>query len=92
VPGGGIQTRTGEFDFEAPLDGYQSNDEIDMSASAPHWSYLANREYFLKLANGDFARISFTMCAGGENFFIVTSYLNPKPGHRNLEANPDTTH
>lgn len=32
VPGGGIQTRTGEFDFEAPVDGYQNSNEVDMLA------------------------------------------------------------
>lgn len=83
VPGGGLQPRTGQFDFEAPADGYQDNDVLDMPASATPWSKQMSREYFLKLANGDYARISFTMRAGGAHFFSITSYLNPQPGHRN---------
>ncbi len=89
VPGGGLQPRAGEFDFQAPADGYKPSDEIAMSAKDPHWRSEATREYFLKLANGDYARIKFTMYPGGDNFFNITSYLNPTPGHRNLEYDPD---
>jgi hypothetical protein len=92
VPGGGLQARTGsQFDFTAPTDGYQPGDEISMSATDPKWSSRQKREYYLKLANGEYARISFTMATGGYNLFGITSYLNPQPGHRNLEANPDAT-
>jgi hypothetical protein len=90
VPGGGLQARIGgEFDFEAPTDGYQPSDEIDMSASDPDWSSNQSREYYLKLANGEYARISFVMATGGYNDFAIISYLNPTPGHRNLEYNPN---
>ncbi len=89
VPGGGLQSRTGEFNFQAPADGYKPSDEIVISAKDPKWDSEVTREYFLKLANGEYARIKFTMCAGGDNFFSVTSYLNPTPGHRNLEYDPD---
>jgi hypothetical protein len=91
VTGGGLQPRTGEFDFVAPTDGYQGNDVLDMPASATPWSKQMSREYFLKLANGDYARISFTMRAGGAHFFSITSYLNPVPGHTNLEYDPNQT-
>ena len=91
VPGGGLQPRSGEFNFEAPTDGYQVNDVLDMPASATPWSKVISREYFLKLANGDYARVSFTMRAGGAHFFSITSYLNPQPGHRNLEYDPNQT-
>jgi hypothetical protein len=89
--GGGLQPRKGEFDFVAPTDGYQKDDTIDMPASAAQWRKQMAREYFLKLANGDYARISFTMRAVGAHFFSITSYINPLPGHRNLESNPDST-
>jgi hypothetical protein len=92
VPGGGIQPRTGdEFDFTAPEDGYQPSDNITMSATDPKWTDSQSREYFLQLANGEYARISFTMAAGGDHFFRITSYLNPTSGHRNLEYNPNQT-
>jgi hypothetical protein len=89
IPGGGLASRSGgQFDFEAPTVGYQSEDVIDMPASAPNWQPSATREYFLKLPNGQYARIAFTIGAGGNNSFHITSYLNPLPGHRNLEYNP----
>jgi hypothetical protein len=92
VPGGGLQSRTGgAFDFTAPEDGYQSTDEVKMSASDPKWDSRMTREYFIKLANGEYARVSFTMYAGGDNFFSIASYLNPQPGHRNLEYDPNQT-
>jgi len=90
VLGGGLQPRTGgEFDFIAPTDGYQPSDEIDMPADAAQWSRSASRSYFLKLANGTYARIDFTMRAEVDHFFDITSYLNPAVGHRNLEFDPD---
>ena len=56
-----------------------------MPATAPHWNDNSSRNYFLKLANGTYTRIDFKMIAGGDNFFEITSYLNPATGHRNLE-------
>lgn len=90
VPGGGIQAQTGgAFDFTAPESGYQSSDVIDMPATAKSWDQTASRSYFLKLANGDYARMDFTMIAGGDKFFTITAYLNPQPGHTNLEYDSD---
>ena len=88
VPGGGLQPRTGEFDFQAPLDGYEPSDEIVFSASDPKWMSSATREYFLKLTSGKYARIKLTVGVGGNDGFDITSYLNPEPGHRNLEYDP----
>jgi len=89
VPNGGLQPRTGsEFDFIAPESGYQPSDEINMPASNSQWRDNAKREYFLKLSNGDYARLSFTIGTGGYNSFEITSYLNPVPDHRNLEFDP----
>ena len=90
VPGGGLQLRTGEFDFEAPQDGYQPSDEIDVLASDPKWNSSASREYFLRLATGKYARIKLTMAVGGNDGFNITSYINPQPGHRNLEYDPNS--
>ena len=84
VPGGGLVQRTDAFVFEAPEGGYQAVDEIDMPATNnPQWRSQVSRNYFVKLENGDYARIDFTMTAGGEHFFTVSSYLNPA-GSRNL--------
>ncbi len=90
VPGGGIQPRAnGSFDFTAPENGYQSSDEINMSSSLKEWDQIASRSYFIKLSNGDYCRADFKIIAGGEVFFTIMSYLNPTPGHRNLEFDPE---
>jgi len=69
VPGGGLVQRAGSFDFEAPSDGYAESDEIDMPASAgQQWRSQASKSYFLKLANGTYARLEFRMVAGGDHF------------------------
>jgi hypothetical protein len=87
--GGGLQPiRGGEFDFIAPEDGYQPSDEIDMSASDPNWRGAVTRQYFLKLSNGTYARINFVVVVDNNPGFSITSYLNPQPGHRNLEFDP----
>ena len=89
VPNGGLTERKEEFDFEAPADGYRPSDEINMPQTAERWSPQVSREYFVKLADGRYARIRFEMVAGGDNFFSISSYLNPKPGSRNLESDPN---
>ena len=88
IPGGGLVERNGQFDFEAPKEGYRAADEIVMLQTTKRWQSQARRDYFLKLADNRYARIEFEMIAGGDNFFSFTSYLNPKPGHRNLEYDP----
>jgi len=88
VPNGGLQPRTGDqFDFIAPTDGYQSSDEIDMTKGTEQWYDSGQKEYFVKLADGRYARVTVFVAAQG-HFVGVTSYLNPIPGHRNLEYNP----
>ncbi len=88
VPGGGILESANELDYQAPLYGYQTSDVIDMPATLEtNWSNHANRTYFVKLANGSYARISFEMVAGGDHFFQLESFLNPS-GSRSLEFDP----
>ncbi len=91
VPSGGILVSTNELDFQAPSGGYQSADVIDMPANLEtEWSSHASRNYFLKLANGTYARMSFEMVAGGDHFFQLESFLNPS-GSPNLEFDPTVT-
>jgi hypothetical protein len=88
VPNGGILQSTNDLDFQAPTDGYRLSDVIEMPASLESsWSSRAKRNYFLKLANGNYARMSFEMIAGGDHFFQLESFLNPS-GSRNLEFDP----
>ena len=90
VPNGGLVARNDAFDFEAPTDGYLPTDKIDMPASLPFgrggWSGSAERSYFLRFADGVFARAKIEMHAGGDHFVVWESFLNPKAGSRNLET------
>lgn len=89
VPGGGLIERKGDFDFEAPESGYRPADEINTPASlGAKWRSQIVKHYFVKLGSDNYARVEFTMTAGGERFFTIQSFLNPKPGDRNLEFDP----
>ena len=66
VPGGGLVQREGQFDFEAPLDGYQPAIEVKMAATAEQWTSRLTRQYFAKLPDGRYARFSIRFYAGGE--------------------------
>lgn len=85
VPGGGLADKIGEFDFEAPTEGYQQFKEISMPQATDRWQPQAERQYFIRLADNRFARIRFKMIAQGDHFFRMESYLNPRPDSRNLE-------
>jgi hypothetical protein len=91
VPNGGLAERRDQFAFEAPSDGYKPWDEIEVSKNADRWQSQAKRDYFLKLPDGCYARVQFRMIAGGDHFFRLESYLNPKVGSRNLEFDPDNS-
>jgi hypothetical protein len=91
IPGGGLVERNGQFDFEAPSDGYESFVEINMPANAGRWSSDVPKQYFAKLPNGTYARFSTEFYAGNRNFIVFESYLNPKSGSRNLEFDPQKT-
>ena len=85
VPSGGLVERTGPFDFEAPVEGYQPTAEIAMLATAEKWSARAEKEYFVKLVDNRFARFSIRLYPGSRNYVVIESYMNPTPGSRNLE-------
>jgi hypothetical protein len=52
VPNGGLLERKGQFDFEAPADGYKPFDEIVMPQTAVKWQPQAQRQYFVKFDDG----------------------------------------
>lgn len=88
VSGGELVERTGQFDFVAPADGYSSRFEYTMPRSGSRWTNNLKKDFFLKLSDGCFARVSFELAAGGDHFVYLESVLNPKPGSRNLEFDP----
>jgi len=88
VPDGGLVERTDKFAFIAPESGYRTLIEFNMPKDAPEWKRDFQGEYFLKLKGNRYARMEFEMIAG-VHFAVVTSYLNPTPGVRNLEYDPE---
>lgn len=88
VPGGGLIERNDNFDFIAPAEGYEPTVEISMNQAADRWQKGFDGQYFVKLRNGTFARMSLRLTTGGDHFFMIESFLNPTPGSRNLEYDP----
>lgn len=89
VPGGGVTKRQDpELNFQAPEDGYQPNLESHMLPTSPRWRPDDDGQYWVKLADGTFARMRFRITTGGGHFASIISYLNPTPGDRNLEFDP----
>jgi hypothetical protein len=88
VPGGGVIERANPFDFEAPEKGYHNFLEFEMPANVERWIPGIEKSYFLRLADGRYARIEFRMVAQGYHYFRIDSLLNPKSGSRNLEFDP----
>lgn len=89
APSGGIAVRSDPMVFEAPESNYESSVTIDMPTTVkPRWGRSAQRSYFLRFTDGVFARVNLEMMAGGDHFVVWESYLNPKAGSRNLEADP----
>lgn len=87
VQGGGLIERTDPFTFEAPADGYSPS--VELGPSAGKWSSRAERQYFVRLPDDRYARIHLRVRTGGEHFLVLESFLNPKPGSRNLEYDPN---
>lgn len=88
VPSGVIIERRNRFDFQAPTDGYKLSVEINMPSTAERWAIDGEGDYFAKLADGKFARFSVRFYPRARNFVVIESYINPKPGNRNLEFDP----
>lgn len=81
---GGLVLSTREFDFLAPEAGYQPSELIDMPLSlGEKWQGRMNRQYFLKLADGNYARVHLDLRPSNGSLRIE-SFLNPS-GSRNLE-------
>lgn len=85
VPGGGLQIYDEQFPFLAPEDAYVPEEIIDMPvADNPQWSQDVRRKFYIKTADGKFARMEFRMIAHGDHFFQTDSFFNPADS-RNLE-------
>jgi hypothetical protein len=90
VPGGGLVERWNTLGFQAPADGYRPVIAIDMPASLPRdeWSSEIQREYFVLFASGNYGRLRLDI-SGLKGRCIADTFLNPTPGSRNLESDPN---
>lgn len=88
INGGGLVERAGQFDFEAPEGGYAPTAELAQSATAERWRSSMDKQFFVRLADNRYGRINIEMIAGGDHFIVMESFLNSKPGSRNLEFDP----
>jgi hypothetical protein len=86
VPGGGLQLRTNEYQFIAPLSGYKEFDEVEITPGQPQWNDVRERNYFVKLADGKYAQVRLSVNARG-SFGIADCFINPS-GSQNLEFDP----
>lgn len=91
IPGGGFIWSDSDYNFEAPETGYKEAIRYDHPAPQPRgkWKRFQNGRYFVKFADGSHGRIRFDIDAGIESDYgplSMTSWLNPKPGSRNLAS------
>lgn len=89
IPGGGFLTNTSDYHFEAPESGYQEKIEMHYSASmsATEWKRSEFRRYFVKFADGTYGRIRINLNgASDDGPLTMTSWINLKPGSRNLSS------
>jgi len=89
VPGGGISPATNEFNFEAPVEGYLPNMAAEVRRDLERgWANRTETNFFVRLADGNYGLVKFTIYAGRNPFCIIESFVNPS-GSRNLELDPD---
>ncbi len=83
VPNGGLILTTNQLDFLAPVNGYESSDIVEMKASSTSWQGRMDREYFIELPDGKFARVVLDLMSHNGSLRIQ-GFLNAS-GSRNLE-------
>ncbi len=89
IPGGGFLHNDSEYNSEAPEDGYQESIEIEYLATMPQgtWKRSAHRSLFVKFADDSYGRIRFGIDGASDRRpLYMTSWLNLKPGSRNLAS------
>ncbi len=79
-----------EFMFEAPLKGYINQVQVEQSGEALNYQSQIYKNYYIKLADGTFARIETHIFSkyNDEAAINIVLYLNPARGNRNLEYDP----
>jgi hypothetical protein len=85
----GLLESTEEFMFEAPTSGYVNQVRVSMQEGSPDYQNHSEKNFFVKLADGTFARIETRAYPkyNDEAAINIRLYLNPS-GSRNLEYDP----
>jgi hypothetical protein len=80
-----------EFMFEAPASGYVNQIRVAQQGDGSDYQSQIYKNYYVKLADGTFARIETHIFSkyNDEAAINVGLYLNPTPGNRNLEYDPN---
>ena len=89
IPGGGFLKNASDYNFEAPETGYLESIRFGYLANLPQeqWKRLRHGRYFVKFADGTFGRIRFSIDAASDRRPLsLTSWMNLKPGSRNLAS------
>jgi hypothetical protein len=86
VPQGGLIRRTNDYAFVAPETGYQMVAETNVLADVKPWVECSKEQYFVRFDDGTYARFAIVLYPRTLNYIDFKSYLNPVPGHRNLEV------
>lgn len=91
IPGGGFVWSDDDYNFEAPEIGYQESVILDYKATMPidRWRRGGQGSFFVKFADGCHGRIRLKidgMERGDGSPLTLTTWLNPKPGSRNLST------
>lgn len=88
--GAGLLESQEEFMTAAPDAGYQPSWKFRQKAGEGKYQPEMQAKFFVKTAGGQFARIEVRVLPDYNDTAAVdlVSYLNPKPGDRNLEFDP----
>lgn len=91
VPEGGLVIRRGDFDFHAPEGGYTPSFRLSKRASDGDWINGGELNIFLKIRGGRFARVNVRFFPRTyRNLIVLEAFVNPTPGSRNLEFDPNS--
>ena len=90
APGGGLIPTKDEFMFLPPESGYQSSWSIGHKQNDPTPSRALTPQFYIRTSDGKYAAIKLEIAQFNvpEAGVSVMSYLNPQPGHLNLEYDP----
>lgn len=92
APGGGLIESTSRRMYLAPEIGYESPIVLSQTGQEPEYEIGMEKTYYLKTGSGQYARVRIHITTDTsqtyESYVVLTWWLNPKPGSRNLEFDP----